>query len=31
MREMTNVKEHPEGEVAHDENGNVLYLTDKNG
>ncbi|WP_208436640.1 hemagglutinin repeat-containing protein, partial [Bartonella tribocorum] len=22
---------HPEGEVAHDENGNVLYATDKNG
>ncbi|QEE08877.1 filamentous hemagglutinin [Bartonella kosoyi] len=22
---------HPEGEVAHDENGNVLYLTDENG
>ncbi|CAK00874.1 hypothetical protein [Bartonella tribocorum] len=22
---------HPEGEVAHDENGNVIYATDKNG
>ncbi|WP_049757440.1 hypothetical protein [Bartonella grahamii] len=28
---ITNVKEHPVGEVAHDENGNVLYLTDENG
>ncbi len=31
VREMTNVKEHPVGEVEHDENGNVLYLTDENG
>ncbi|WP_273760872.1 hemagglutinin repeat-containing protein, partial [Bartonella sp. ML70XJBT.G] len=25
------VKKHPIGEVAHDANGNVLYLTDENG
>ncbi|WP_375629748.1 MULTISPECIES: hypothetical protein [unclassified Bartonella] len=25
------VKKYPEGEVEHDENGNVLYATDKNG
>ncbi|WP_375650184.1 hypothetical protein [Bartonella sp. OT172YNZD] len=31
IREITNVKEHPVGEVLHDENGNVLYATDKNG
>ncbi len=31
IREVANVKEHPVGEVAHDENGNVLYLTDENG
>ncbi|WP_375636649.1 MULTISPECIES: filamentous hemagglutinin [unclassified Bartonella] len=31
IREITNVKEHPVGEVLHDENGNVLYLTDENG
>ncbi|MET3590560.1 filamentous hemagglutinin, partial [Bartonella silvatica] len=28
---ITNVKEHPVGEVLHDENGKVLYLTDENG
>ncbi|EJF96781.1 filamentous hemagglutinin family domain-containing protein [Bartonella vinsonii subsp. arupensis Pm136co] len=31
VREIANVKEHPEGEVLHDENGNVIYATDKNG
>ncbi|WP_375696064.1 hypothetical protein [Bartonella sp. AC67GZZY] len=30
VREIANVKEHPEGEVEHDENGNVIYATDKN-
>ncbi|WP_273760811.1 hemagglutinin repeat-containing protein, partial [Bartonella sp. ML70XJBT.G] len=29
--QITNVKKHPIGEVAHDANGNVLYLTDENG
>ncbi|WP_375631849.1 MULTISPECIES: hemagglutinin repeat-containing protein, partial [unclassified Bartonella] len=31
VREVANVKEHPVGEILHDENGNVLYLTDENG
>ncbi|WP_375693641.1 filamentous hemagglutinin [Bartonella sp. AP122HLJHH] len=31
VREVANVKEHPVGEIAHDENGKVLYLTDENG
>ncbi|WP_375694248.1 filamentous hemagglutinin [Bartonella sp. AD24XZML] len=31
IREFAYLKEHPEGEVEHDENGNVLYATDKNG
>ncbi|WP_208442421.1 hemagglutinin repeat-containing protein, partial [Bartonella raoultii] len=31
IHQITDVKEHPMAEVAHDENGNVLYLTDENG
>ncbi|WP_273760766.1 hemagglutinin repeat-containing protein, partial [Bartonella sp. ML70XJBT.G] len=31
IHQITDVKEHPIGEVAHDANGNVLYLTDENG
>ncbi|WP_019221832.1 hemagglutinin repeat-containing protein, partial [Bartonella senegalensis] len=31
IHQITNVKEHPTGEIAHDENGNVIYATDKNG
>ncbi|WP_404977388.1 hemagglutinin repeat-containing protein [Bartonella sp. AP150HLJHH] len=31
IREVANVKEHPVGEILHDENGNVLHLTDENG
>ncbi|WP_345117184.1 hemagglutinin repeat-containing protein, partial [Bartonella jaculi] len=31
VREVAFVKKHPEGEVEHDENGNVIYATDKNG
>ncbi|WP_375701051.1 hemagglutinin repeat-containing protein, partial [Bartonella sp. AA23NXGY] len=31
VRKMAFYVDHPVGEVAHDENGNVLYLTDENG
>ncbi|PIT67834.1 filamentous hemagglutinin [Bartonella tribocorum] len=31
VRKIAYVKNHPVGEVAHDENGNTLYLTDENG
>ncbi|WP_208436418.1 hemagglutinin repeat-containing protein, partial [Bartonella vinsonii] len=31
IREIANVKEHPVGEVLHDEHGNVIYAKNENG
>ncbi|EJF93814.1 hypothetical protein ME9_01284 [Bartonella taylorii 8TBB] len=31
VNEIAYLKEHPEGEVVHDENGNVVYATNENG